>query len=90
MNQSPVVQDAFFNSLTESLNFANICVLGLPWDVSSTFRKGAIQGPEYIRHATSGSLYNSFAENGVDLKKVWQIFDLGDAQISETSAIEAK
>lgn len=90
MSQNPVVKDAFFNSLTESLNFANMCVLGLPWDNSSTFRKGATQGPEYIRHATTGSLYNSYAETGIDIKKVWQIFDLGDAPISDLSAIEAK
>lgn len=90
MSQQPAVPEAFFNSVTESLNFANLGVLGLPWDISSSFRRGAAEGPTYIRHATSGQLYNSFAETGRNIKETWQIYDMGDAPIASTDAMEAK
>ncbi len=90
MNQPTAVKDAFFNSLTESLNFANLGVLGLPWDASSSFRRGAAEGPTYIRHATSGQLYNAYTETGRNIASTWQIFDMGDAPISNIDAMEAR
>ncbi len=90
MSQKSDIKEPFFNSVTESINFANLGVLGLPWDASSSFRKGAAEGPKHIRHATSGQLYNSFAETGRNLKDSWQIFDLGDALIESLDAEGAK
>jgi len=90
MSQKSDIKEPFFNSVTESINFANLCVLGLPWDASSSFRKGAVEGPQYIRHATSGQLYNSFAETGRNIKDTWQIFDLGDALIESLDVEGAK
>ncbi|MCK5045512.1 MAG: agmatinase [Candidatus Heimdallarchaeota archaeon] len=90
MSQKSDIKEPFFNSVTESINFANLGVLGLPWDASSSFRKGAVEGPKFIRHATSGQLYNSFAETGRNLKDTWQIFDLGDTPIESLDAEEAK
>jgi len=90
MSQKSAVKEPFFNSVTESINFANLGVLGLPWDASSSFRKGAAEGPKYIRHATSGQLYNSFAETGRNIKDTWQIFDLGDVLIESLDAMGAK
>jgi agmatinase len=90
MSQKLDIKEPFFNSVTENINFANLGVLGLPWDVSSSFRKGAVEGPLYIRHATSGQLYNSFAETGRNIKDTWQIFDLGDALIESLDVEGAK
>lgn len=85
-----VINQPFFGTATDNLNYANLCVLGIPWDVSSTFRRGAVQGPEYIRHATTGALYNSITETNRDLKQTWQIFDIGDAPISEANTKDAR
>ncbi len=90
MSQKSDIKEPFFNSVTESINFANLGVLGLPWDASSSFRKGAVEGPKYIRHATSGQLYNSFAETGRNIKDTWQILDLGDALIESLDVEGAK
>ncbi|NPE08242.1 MAG: agmatinase [Asgard group archaeon] len=90
MSQKSAVKEPFFNSVTESINFANLGVLGIPWDASSSFRRGAAEGPTFIRHATSGQLYNSFAETGRNIKDTWQIFDLGDGLIETPDAMEAK
>ncbi len=90
MNENVQVNQPFFGSTTESLNYANLCVLGIPWDASSSFRRGAAQGPEYIRHATTGALYNSITETNRDLKQTWQIFDIGDAPISEANEMDAR
>ncbi len=90
MSEPSAVKKPFFNSVTESLNFANLGVMGLPWDISSTFRRGAVEGPMFIRHATSGQLYNSYSETGRNIKDTWQIFDMGDAPIENIDAMEAK
>ena len=47
-------------------------------DRSSSFRKGADKGPEEIRKATTGLLYNSFSENLMDLSRTWRYKDLGN------------
>lgn len=61
---------------------ANFYVLGIPWDNSSSFRRGARKAPKEIRKATTGLLYNSFSETLVDLSRVWKLKDLGDIDVS--------
>ncbi|USG99523.1 agmatinase [Thermococcus argininiproducens] len=56
----------------------NLYILGVPWDESSSYRKGSKDGPNAIREATSGELYNSFSEGLVDLAKHWRYKDLGN------------
>ncbi|NHK30510.1 MAG: agmatinase [Asgard group archaeon] len=90
MNTSTNPIRPFFGTTTDNINFANVCALGIPWDRSSSFRAGAVQGPEYIRHATTEALYNSFTEKGRNLKEVFQVFDIGDAPISDLSEMDAK
>lgn len=68
----------FFGAETENLDLANAYVLGLCWDGSSSVRRGSAKAPGVIRDHTSSKLYNSFTEEGVDIKERWQIFDLGD------------
>ncbi|EHR79439.1 arginase [Thermococcus litoralis DSM 5473] len=56
----------------------NLYILGIPWDNSSSFRRGCAEGPRAIREATSEELYNSFNEELVNLTEHWSYKDLGD------------
>ncbi|MHA1738454.1 MAG: agmatinase [Candidatus Heimdallarchaeota archaeon] len=87
MSQEVNITKPFFDLTTESINHANLCVLGIPWDALSTYRKGSHQSPLIFRSATSGALYNTYAETGVNLKEKWQIFDIGDANITNSKPV---
>ncbi len=56
----------------------NLYLLGIAWDGSSSFRRGAAQGPAAIREATSSRLYNSYTEDMANLAETWSYMDLGD------------
>jgi len=62
-----------------------LVVIGLPWDATSSYRRGAAGGPDAIRRATSGRLYNQFTEQGLDLAAFWRVCDHGN--VKETSDI---
>jgi len=57
----------------------------LPWDATSSYRRGAAAGPDAIRRATSRRLYNRFTEQGLDLAALWKVCDHGN--VKETSDI---
>ena len=65
----------FFGCTVPSLIGANLAVLGIPYDYSSSYRKGSALAPSSIRENTSAELYNAYTEEGVNLKKKWKIFD---------------
>ncbi|BAD84429.1 arginase [Thermococcus kodakarensis KOD1] len=65
--------------IPESKN-PNLLLLGIRWDGSSSYRKGARDGPKAIREATSSELYNSYTENLVNLAERWRYRDLGDVE----------
>ena len=44
-----------------------VAVLGLPWDGSSTYLRGAAEGPPRIRRALQSAARNLSAESGIDL-----------------------
>ena len=77
-------QDSFFG-LTRSKAKRVFVVVGLPWDTTSSYRRGAAAGPDAIRRATSGRLYNRFTEQGLDLATLWKVCDHGN--VKETSDI---
>jgi len=58
----------------------NLYILGVPWDKSSSYRLGAALGPDAIREATTGELYNSFTENLVNLAERYSYRDLGNVR----------
>jgi len=72
--------DYFFGLKVEKLGIANMCVVGFPWDISSTFRKGPKEAPPIIRKITTAKFYNPFTENGVDLTRIWRVYDYGDVE----------
>ena len=76
--------DNFFG-LMHSTAKRVLVVIGLPWDATSSYRRGAAAGPDAIRRATSGRLYNRFTERGLDLAALWKVCDHGN--VKETSDI---
>jgi len=77
-------QESFFG-LMHSTAKRVLVVIGLPWDATSSYRRGAAGGPDAIRRATSGRLYNQFTEQGLDLAAFWRVCDHGN--VKETSDI---
>ena len=69
----------------EKLNLANLCIVGIPWDLSSTFRKGVHEAPPVIRKIAKDDLYGDFTEDGVDLTRIWRVFDYGDVEVAKST-----
>jgi len=84
LRNRPQRQESFFG-LTSSTAKRDLVVVGVPWDATSSYRRGAAAGPDAIRRATSGRLYNRFTEQGLDLAAVWKVCDHGN--VKETSDI---
>ncbi|MFX1513155.1 MAG: agmatinase [Promethearchaeota archaeon] len=84
------IKEFFFGSLTTDLSVANLFVLGIPWDASSSYRKGASKAPSYIRQSTTNKLFNPYTELKTNLMDKWRIFDGGDVEFSEFNPINAR
>jgi agmatinase len=87
MTQEQSIEKPFFGITTENINYANMLCLGIPWDQSSSYRKGATDGPAYLRWASSGLLFNPYTESNIDLRQAWQIFDGGDVPLGNQDPI---
>ena len=55
-------------------------MVGIPWDATSSYMRGAAAGPDAIRRATSSLLYNHFTERGDDLTNLWKVCDHGNVK----------
>jgi agmatinase len=75
----------FFGLKVEKLDVANLCVVGFPWDLSSTFRKGSKEAPSVIRKITTAKFYGPFTEDGVDLTRIWRVYDYGDIEAAASA-----
>ncbi|MFW9903206.1 MAG: agmatinase [Candidatus Thorarchaeota archaeon] len=84
------IKSSFFEATIDDLDEANLIVLGIPWDTSSSYRKSSATAPNVIRQATSGELYNPYTENNVNIKDKWLIFDAGDVKISSNDAMTSR
>ena len=71
-------QNSFFGATCSELVHANLAVVGIPWDISSSYRIGSAEAPTKIRAATTGELYNPYTEEGLNIQDKWKIFDCGD------------
>ena len=69
-----------FSGLQISFEKADYMILGVPFDVTSTYRTGARFGPNAIRQASLNIETYSF-RTGMDIKNL-QLHDLGDLHIS--------
>lgn len=70
-------QIVYFFGIPENPD-GNLRVLGIPWDESSSYRKGSKKAPSKIRTLTDGYLYESITEDLTELKKYLSYEDLGD------------
>ena len=70
----------FFSGFQKSFEKADYVILGVPFDVTSTYRTGARFGPDAIRQASLNIETYSF-RTGVDVEDL-RIHDLGDLHVS--------
>ena len=75
-----VSQSNVFSGFQKSFEDADYVVLGVPFDVTSTFRTGARFGPNAIRAASLNIETYSFRSD-IDVEDV-RIHDLGDLHVS--------
>jgi agmatinase len=62
-------------------------VVGIPWDATSSYMRGAAEGPDAIRRATSSLLYNHFTERGYDLTDHWKVCDHGNVRVKKQTGL---
>ncbi|MCK4424442.1 agmatinase [Candidatus Bathyarchaeota archaeon] len=75
-----VSQSNVFSGFQKPLEKADYVILGVPFDVTSTYRAGARFGPNAIRQASLNIETYSF-RTGIDMEDL-QLHDLGDLDIS--------
>lgn len=72
----------------------DLCILGIPFDENSSFRKGASLAPDRIRESYFSDSSNLWTETGIDLGAEMSLIDLGDMSFQESndafSSIENK
>jgi agmatinase len=61
-------------------------LIGVPWDGSSSFMRGAAGAPQRIREALWSPSSNSWSETGVDLSGPGVLEDAGDLALTEDPA----
>jgi agmatinase len=65
---------------------AHVCLLGVPWDRSSSFQRGAAAAPGAIRKALWSPSSNSWNERGDNLAAEGVIDDAGDVEVGDDAA----
>ena len=65
---------------------AVVTLLGVPWDGSSSFQRGAADAPPRIRAALRSPSSNSFNERGDDVSSADVLIDAGDVEVPPESA----
>jgi arginase len=63
-----------------------ITLLGLPWDGSSSFQRGAAEAPARIREALHSPSSNTWNERGDDLSAPGLMHDAGDVALPDDAA----
>jgi len=67
-------------------NPATPTLIGLPYDASSSFLRGAAAAPPVIRQALHSAAGNPWTETGVDLGVDGALADVGDVPLAGSSA----
>lgn len=80
VQQGSLKPEGNFFGLADSEAAKELVIVGIPWDRTSSYHRGAAQGPNSIRRATSAQLYNHFTERGDDLKSIWKVCDHGNTR----------
>ena len=66
-----------------SFNEADIVFFGIPLELTTSFGKGTIRGPEAIRSTSGRQIETYVYDEKIDIKDVAKIFDLGDIRLPE-------
>ena len=72
--------------LCTALRCGMVALLGLPWDGSSSYQRGAADAPPRIRAALSSPSSNTWNERGDDLSSATLFTDAGDLQLPSDAA----
>ena len=67
--------------------FGPPALLGIPYDASSSYRRGAAAAPEEIRRALHSDASNSWSEAGIDVVTPDNLGDIGDLDVSDDSQV---
>lgn len=65
---------------------ASVTLLGVPWDASSSFQRGAADAPPLIREALRSPSSNSYNERGDDVSSADVLADAGDVTLPDDAA----
>ncbi len=79
------VLDTFLGAKTDATN-AEFVIAGVPFDATSTFRKGAKEGPAAIRTASQHLESFCLQEGSKEDASAMALADIGDIAVSPTSA----
>lgn len=63
-----------------------VTLLGIPWDRSSSFQRGAAEAPPLIRAALRSPSTNAFNERGDDVSSADVLLDAGDLTLPDDAA----
>ena len=64
-----------------SFNESNVVVYGIPIDITTSFGKGTVRGPEAIRLTSARQIETFILDEKVDIYDKVKIYDLGDVKI---------
>ena len=67
--------------------FGPPALLGIPYDASSSYRRGAAAAPEEIRRALHSDASNSWSESGIEVVTSDALGDIGDLDVSDDSQV---
>ena len=63
--------------------FGSPALVGIPYDASSSYRRGAAAAPEEIRRALKSDASNSWSESGIDVGSPDVLGDIGDLDVAD-------
>ena len=69
--------------VTQQIQHGSICILGIPFDQHSSFKKGSALAPDRIRKSYFSNSSNLWTERGLDLESVQHLYDLGDIDFDD-------
>jgi len=72
----------FGDAIQKSDSF-DLAILGIPFDAKSCYLRGAANGPQAIRAASSGKAIDPWTEMGVNLEEDLVMVDRGDLKLTE-------
>lgn len=70
---------------TKHIEHNSICILGIPFDQHSSFKKGPALAPDQIRKSYFSNSSNLWTEKGLDLESLQHVYDLGNIKFDDNT-----